>query len=137
MEKVLVLPEDDPPSVLVFIVSCNATINTRRKARARYRDAAVESRFWAGIEPDYGVKEAPDILKEFFGLGYDITVIHQHLPGLEDYVYAFREAMETVTRSFLGRRLVFEAIEETPVAISGLSQRLAGDPLRKARRLGF
>jgi hypothetical protein len=63
--KVLDLPEDQRPAVLVFLVTCDVAVNTRQQVRERCA-GEMECHFWAGTELDEKVKWHPDILEEFF-----------------------------------------------------------------------
>ena len=65
VEKVLALPEDQRPAVLVFLVTCDVSANTRQQVRDRCA-GEMECHFWAGTELDQKVKQHPDILQEFF-----------------------------------------------------------------------
>jgi tetratricopeptide (TPR) repeat protein len=65
VEKVLALPEAERPAGLVFLVTCNVPVRTRRKVRARCA-REMECHFWTGTELDEKVKRHPDIVEEFF-----------------------------------------------------------------------
>ena len=65
VEKVLALPQNQRPVGLVLLVTCDVSVNTREKARARCA-GEMECHFWAGTELDEKVKQHPDILQEFF-----------------------------------------------------------------------
>jgi len=67
VKKVLALPEDQRPAVLVFLVTCDVSANTRQKARERCKQAGLECDFWAGTELDEKVNHHPDIVEKFFG----------------------------------------------------------------------
>jgi hypothetical protein len=65
VEKVLALPEAERPVGLVFLVTCDVSVNTRKKVRARCA-GEMECHFWVGTELDEKVKRYPDIVEEFF-----------------------------------------------------------------------
>jgi tetratricopeptide (TPR) repeat protein len=66
-EKMLALPEDQRPAVLVFIAACNISKRTRQETRA-YCAGKVECQFWGVTELQERVKRHPDIVEEFFQL---------------------------------------------------------------------
>ena len=68
VDKVLDLPEDLRPVALAFLVVCDVSDETRRRARARA--GKMECHFWAGTELDALVKRYPEIVEEFFQAGY-------------------------------------------------------------------
>jgi hypothetical protein len=65
VEKVLALPEAERPTGLVFLVTRDVSVKTRKKVRAHCA-GEMECDFWAGAELDVRVKRHPDIVKEFF-----------------------------------------------------------------------
>ena len=65
VEKVLALPEDQRPAGLVFLVTCDVSVNTRQRVRDRCA-GEMECHFWAGTELDEKVKRHPDMVEEFF-----------------------------------------------------------------------
>ena len=74
VEKVLALPEDQRLAVLVFLVTCDVSANTRQQVRDRCA-GEMECHFWAGTELDEKVKRHPDIVEEFFQADRGGTII--------------------------------------------------------------
>ena len=60
VEKVLALPEDQHPAVLVFLVTCDVAANTRQQAHERCERVGLECHFWASTELDEKVNRHPD-----------------------------------------------------------------------------
>jgi hypothetical protein len=67
-EKVLGLPPAERPVGLIFLVTCDVSAETRKRARARCGDE-MACKFWAGTELDRRVKGHPEIVAEFFAAG--------------------------------------------------------------------
>jgi formylglycine-generating enzyme required for sulfatase activity len=65
LDKVLGLPEDLRPVGLVFLIACDVSEETRRRARARC-PGEIACEFWALTDLDERVKRHPDIVEEFF-----------------------------------------------------------------------
>ncbi|MBD3309508.1 protein kinase, partial [candidate division KSB3 bacterium] len=72
VEKVLILPQNERPAALVFLVTCHVSANTRQQVRERCAEK-MECHFWSGTELEERVKRHPDLLREFFGLVPDTT----------------------------------------------------------------
>ena len=70
VDKVLSLLEDLRPVALVFLVACDVSDETRRRARARCGEE-MGCEFWALTELDERVKDHPEIVEEFFEAGGD------------------------------------------------------------------
>jgi tetratricopeptide (TPR) repeat protein len=64
IDKILSLPPGQRPVGLVFIVTCDVSAKTRKRARDHLGD--IECHFWTGSELDQKVKQHPDIVREFF-----------------------------------------------------------------------
>jgi formylglycine-generating enzyme required for sulfatase activity len=67
VKKLLALPDDERPSNLVFLVTCDVSAKTRQKARTHCA-GVMRCHFWTGTELDARVKRYPKIIEEFFGL---------------------------------------------------------------------
>jgi hypothetical protein len=67
VDKVLGLPEDLRPAVLVFLVTCDVSAETRHRARARCA-GKMDCHFWALTELDEKAKRYEDVLREFFSI---------------------------------------------------------------------
>jgi tetratricopeptide (TPR) repeat protein len=65
VDKVLAVPEELRPAALVFLVACDVSDETRRRARARCGDQ-MACEFWGLTELDGRVKRHPEIVAEFF-----------------------------------------------------------------------
>jgi hypothetical protein len=74
VEKVLVLPQNQRPVGLVFLVTCDVSANTRQQVRERCA-GEMECHFWTGTEFDEKVKRHTDILEEFFQADRGSTII--------------------------------------------------------------
>ena len=68
IDKVLGLPNELRPAVLVFLVACDVSDETRTRARARCA-AQMDCHFWALTELDERVNRHPDIVEKFFQTG--------------------------------------------------------------------
>jgi tetratricopeptide (TPR) repeat protein len=65
VDKILGVPEELRPAALVFLVACDVSDETRRRARARCGDE-MTCEFWGLTELDGRVKRHPEIVEEFF-----------------------------------------------------------------------
>jgi len=65
VDKILGLPEELRPAALVFLVACDVSDETRRRARARCGEE-MACEFWGLTELDGRVKRHPEIVEEFF-----------------------------------------------------------------------
>ena len=68
IDKVLGLPNELRPAALVFLVACDVSDETRKRARARCA-AQMDCHFWALTELDERVNRHPDIVEKFFQTG--------------------------------------------------------------------
>lgn len=78
VEKVLTLPKDECPRVLMFLATCNVSARTRKAARAAC-PKGMKCCFWGRTKLDEMVKRHPDILSEFFHIPAPLPSPH-HLP---------------------------------------------------------
>jgi 5-methylcytosine-specific restriction endonuclease McrA/Holliday junction resolvase len=78
LEKLLSLPQDERPTGIVFLVTCNVPAKTRQQVRERCA-GAMECHFWAGAELDAKIKQHPDIVREFFRVVPKPIVISEKL----------------------------------------------------------
>lgn len=74
VEKVLALPEVERPVVLLFLVTCDVSANTRQQARERCEQAGLACHFWTGTELDEKVKRHSGIVREFFDVHGPVVV---------------------------------------------------------------
>jgi hypothetical protein len=65
VNKLLELPQEDRPTELIFIVTCDVSVDARSQACQRC-EPTMKCEFWASTEFDAKVKRYPDIVQEFF-----------------------------------------------------------------------
>jgi hypothetical protein len=65
VDKILGLPAEKRPVELVFLVTCDVSVQARQAAQARSGQAFACS-FWAATELDEKVKRYPELVREFF-----------------------------------------------------------------------
>jgi hypothetical protein len=65
VDKILGLPVDKRPVELIFLVTCDVSVQARQAAQARSGQAFACS-FWAATELDEKVKRCPELVREFF-----------------------------------------------------------------------
>jgi hypothetical protein len=127
VDKILAVPEDLRPAALVFLVTCDVSDETRRRARARC-DGEMACEFWGLTELDGRVKRHPEIVEEFFQAA-GRNIIQRILGTGSDERRALRNrrAMLELVRSFWvegvlekslhGAAMIELGMEEKPGAV--------------------
>ena len=117
IEKILRLPIEEHPTMLVFLVTCDVSVQTRNSA-SQFCGDAITCTFWASTEFDEKVKRYPDIVNEFFH-------ITQPFATSPEFKQTWTVPYRSLAEGFIGRQVELDTLhgllqEHSRVGVVGM-----------------